>query len=88
VLIGFGKSGRVIHGNLHAWTDQTTAGLSRALKKKGVSLTADGAKSLWDSESTGKPDVLQTLRDKARHGKHFRASVWSASGLPCSLPHL
>jgi len=39
-------------------------------------------------ESAGKPDALQTLRDKPRHGKQIRASVWSASGLPAlSLFH-
>src|SRR5712671_6904839 len=34
------------------------------------------------SESAGKPDALQTLRDESRQGEKFRASVWSASGLP------
>jgi len=33
-------------------------------------------------ESAGKPDALQTLRDKARQGGQIRDSVWSASGLP------
>src|SRR5207302_652169 len=40
----------------------------------------------WKSESAGKPDALQTLRDKARQGKRIRGSVWSASGLPALSP--
>src|SRR5882724_6005251 len=41
-----------------------------------------GSHGLFVSESAGKPDALQTLRDKAHEGGKTRASVWSASGLP------
>src|SRR5881394_2857078 len=37
-------------------------------------------------ENAGKPDALRTLRDKSHQGGQTRDSVWSASGLPCSLP--
>ncbi len=46
VLIGDAGMGRIVHGSLHAWTDQAIVALERTLEKKGVAVNDHSGKSL------------------------------------------